>query len=74
MTDTAPTRSTADLDRDAAARRLDRWMAGGVVENDAEEARSLRLKPDRPDWDHPPQCRCRQCIVDYHYTPGDGDY
>lgn len=43
---------------------LDRWMAGGVVDNDREESRSARLYAERcKDMTHPPDCRCsKDCL------------
>ena len=42
----------------------DDWMAGGVVENDREEARSARLAAERDNDPHPQDCRCRPCCID----------
>lgn len=42
-------------------------MAGGVVDNDREEARSARLYAERcGDMLHPPDCTCsaRSCLLD----------
>lgn len=46
---------------------LDRWMAGGVVDNDREEARSARRYAERcGDMTHPPDCGCgaRSCLLE----------
>ncbi len=49
---------------------LDRWMSGGVVENDAEEARSEALRAERANEPHPEDCTCRPCLID-RYDPAE---
>lgn len=41
------------------------WMDGGVAENDAEEARSERIRSERAGEPHPYGCLCsRACQLD----------
>lgn len=44
------------------------------AEQDTVEALVARDRPQSQQRQHALGCRCHGCVVEWHYSPGDGDW